>query len=65
MKAKNLSQRLPNDLQPLSSDDQSQMKGGLLITCEEKRHKSHGVIYITITYKYNDDHSSVITYKMS
>jgi hypothetical protein len=50
------------DLTPLSITEQSQIKGGILLYCEEKRKKVKGGAHIMVpTWKIIKDDSSVLT----
>lgn len=55
---------LSEDLQTLSNDEQKNVKGGLLITCEEKRRTFLGMSYTTTTYNVQPNGSLWITFKM-
>lgn len=55
---------LSEDVQTLSNDEQKNVKGGLLITCEEKRRTFLGIPYTTTVYKMQPNGSLWITMQM-
>lgn len=55
---------LSDDIQTLSNDEQTNVKGGLLITCEEKRRSFFGISYTTTTYNLKPNGSLWITMQM-
>jgi hypothetical protein len=55
---------LSEDVQTLSNDEQKNVKGGLLITCEEKRRTFLGISYTTTTYNIKPNGSLWITMQM-
>lgn len=57
-------QSLSEDIQTLTNDEQKSLKGGLLITCEEKRRSFFGISYTTTTYNIKPNGSIWITMQM-
>ena len=55
---------LSADVQTLSITEQQNVKGGLLITCEEKRRTFFGIPYTATTYNVSFNGSLWITMQM-
>jgi hypothetical protein len=53
--------QMPLNIKPLPTTEQEQVKGGLLLYCEEKRRIKHGILTIKEKWKAYDDGNSYIT----
>jgi hypothetical protein len=62
---KSESMQIPVDIQKMPKTEQTQIKGGLLLYCEEKRRPIGGGRYVTVTeFKMKDDGKQGLTIQM-
>ena len=61
---KTMLSNINNEIKPLSKSEQTDIKGGILICCEEKRRNFFGISYTTTQWNVVNDGSIWISIQM-
>jgi hypothetical protein len=64
MNSKSVQSKMSFNLMPLSKKEQTDVKGGLLLYCEEKRQSFLGISYTSTQWKLKSDGSLLLSVKM-